>query len=158
MDLQSIAPAFKTVPLGSGTVEITGLSLRKLTQLIVRYPDLLALATGKADLAGLLITAPLAVLEIFSLGVISPTPRWWQLRKRFGDESEATEASLLKTFDDASTGQQIDILAQIFEFTFAGESARPFLAGVLKMIHAPDEHQNQNPETSAPHGPEPSSS
>lgn len=151
MDLQSIAPATKTVPLGSGTVEITGLSLRKLTQLIVRYPDLLALAAGKADLASLLVMAPEAMLAIFSVGVVGHTPRWWKkLRK-------TDEAELLRAFDDASTGQQIDILTAIFEFTFAGESGRPFLAGVLKMIAVQGENQSQ-PETSAPPGPPPSDS
>ena len=152
MDLQSIAPATKTVPLGRGTVEITGLSLRKLTQLIVRYPDLLALASGKADLANLLVSAPEAMLAIFSVGVVGPGRRWWQIWKLF---RKSDETEIIRAFDDASTGQQFDILSQIFEFTFAGESARPFLAGVLKMISAQGE--NQNP-ISAPPGPLPSSS
>lgn len=151
MDLQSIAPATKTVPLGSGTVEITGLSLRKLTQLIVRYPELLALASGKADLESILVAAPEAMLAIFSVGMVGQTPRWWRKFRR------ADETEILRAFDEASTGQQIDILAAIFEFTFAGESARPFLAGVLKMIAVQNENQSL-PETSAPPGPPPSSS
>jgi hypothetical protein len=154
VDLQSIAPATKTVPLGSGTVEITGLSLRKLTELIVRYPDLLALASGKADLANLLIAAPEAILAIFSVGAVQ-TPRWWRVLSWF---RVAGEAAILRAFDEASTGQQIDIVAQIFEFTFTGESARPFLEGVLKMIRAQSLDQNPLPETSAPPGPQPSNS
>jgi hypothetical protein len=155
MDLQSIAPATKTVPLGSGTVEITGLSLRKLTQLIVRYPDLLALASGKADLANLLIVAPEAILAVFSVGVVGQTRRWWRVLSWFRG---ADEAAILRAFDEASTGQQIDIITQIYEFTFTGESARPFLEGVLKMIRAQSVDQNPLPETSAVPGPQPSNS
>jgi hypothetical protein len=152
MDLQSIAPATKTVPLGSGTVEITGLSIRKLTQLVLQFPELLALAAGKMDLASLVVSAPDAMLAVFAVGVATPTkPKFWEFWKRFRDE-----AAILRAFDEASTGQQIDILTQMFEITFAGESARPFLAGVLKMIRAPEISQDP-PETSAPNTPDSSS-
>jgi hypothetical protein len=153
MDMQSIAPATKTVPLGSGTVEITGLSLRKLTELVLRFPELLALAAGKMDLAGLMVSAPDAMLAVFAVGFAAPAkPRFWEFWKQFRDE-----AMVLKTFDEAATGQQIDILTKMFEITFAGESARPFLAGVLKMIRAPETNQDP-PETSAPNTPDSSSS
>ena len=49
MDLQSIVLATRAVPFCGGTVDIVGLSFRKLTGLVVRYPELLALASGKAD-------------------------------------------------------------------------------------------------------------
>jgi hypothetical protein len=149
MDLQSIAPATKTVPLGSGAVEITGLSIRKLTQLVLRFPDLLVFAAGQMDLPALMAAAPDAMLAVFAVGFVAPVkPRFWEFWKRFRDE-----AAILGAFDAAPTGQQIDILTRMFEITFAGESARPFLAGVLKMIRAPETGQDR-PETSAPNTPD----
>lgn len=159
MDLQSIARKTRTVPLGSGTVEITGLSLRKLTELIVRYPDLLALAAGRADLASLVVSAPEAMLAIFALAVVGPTPSgaWWRRRPirpagAFGATGEMDHEGLVQAFDEASTGQQIDLLSEVFELTFAGERARPLLEGLVKsFVESPSP-----PNPSAEATPEPS--
>lgn len=119
MDLQSIATTTKAVPFCGGTVDVIGLSLRKLTQLIVKYPELMTLVGGKADLANLVISAPEAVLAIVALGT--------------DDLSERDSKKFLKAFDDASAGQQIDLLASIIDLTFAGERARPFLERLVAL-------------------------
>lgn len=153
MDLASIAPATRTVPLGSGTVEITGLSLRKLTKLAVEYPALLVLASGKLDIQTLVVSAPDAVLAIFAVGIVEPRrPTSWQFWKR----SLPGAAAQVKAFDEAATGQQIDLLAQIFELTFEGQRAGPFLAAVLTSLNVPASPPDL--ETSAPTSPPPSPS
>ena len=128
MDLVSIAPATRTVALGRAAVEVSGLSLRRLTQLIVEYPDLLAFAGGgTVDLLGLLARAPEMALAIFAVGVVGPAPRRrWRIWRR-----EIAEGDLLRAFDAAATGQQLDILACIVELTFAGQRGAPFLRSVL---------------------------
>lgn len=129
MDLASIAPATKTVALGSAAVEVTGLSLRKITQLIVKYPELLALAAGKVELSSLIMSAPDSALAIFALAVVGPSqPHWWQRR---GASLEATEDAMIQAFDDAATGQQLDVLATIVDLTFKGERGVPFLKSLL---------------------------
>jgi hypothetical protein len=62
MDLQSIYPATRTVPFLNGTVDVIGLSLRAATQLTIEFPILVALASGTADLAGLIVSGPDAAL------------------------------------------------------------------------------------------------
>jgi hypothetical protein len=129
MDLASIAPATRTVPLGRGTVEITGLSLRKLNQLLVQFPALLSLGSGKIDLAALLLEAPEASLAVFSIAIAPSQFRFWQFWKWFpGDVAP------FKSFDAAAAGQQLEILFDIFALTFEGERARPFLETLAKTI------------------------
>jgi len=148
MDLSSIAPASKTVPLGKGTVEITGLSLTKLAQSIARYPELLSLAAGKIEPA-ILFSAPELSLAMFSLGIVERKKCFWQFWI-------LDEASILKAFEEAPLGQQLDLLKQIYDLTFAGESARPFLAAVRTSLRTPGE--SPIPEASAETSPLPSSS
>ena len=131
MDLTSIAAASKTVPLGKGTVEITGLSLSKLAQSIVRYPELLSLAAGKIE-PTILFSAPGLALAMFSLGIVERKKRFWQFWI-------LDEVSILKAFEEAPLGQQLDLLKQIYDMTFAGESARPFLAAVRTSLQIPRE-------------------
>jgi len=114
MDLQSIAPATKTVPFLGGTVEVSGLSLRAATHLIVEFPVLLALASGTADLAGLIVVGPDAGLALFAQGI-----------------KQSDNRALLEAFDRASFGEQIDILASIIDLTFRGQRARPFLESMV---------------------------
>lgn len=132
MDLQSIFPTRKTVPFSNGTVEVMGLSLRKATQLSIEYPDLLALANGKANLAGLIVSAPNAALAIFAQG-IAPGP---------------DNVALLEAFDEAPMGQQIELLSVIIDLTFAGERARPFLASLAGRL--PDQDGGTSQPTSPP--------
>lgn len=145
-DLVSIAPATKTVALGSAAVVVTGLSLRKLTQLIVAYPDLVALATGgRIEIAALLGQAPDGALAIFSLGVVGRARPKWRAASVLmsGDDDDLVDA-----FDAAPSGQQIEILGAIFDLTFKGsERARPF----LKTLLAPKpEPASQDPSQSTP--------
>ena len=154
VDIRQIAPATRTVPLGSGTVEITGLSLRKLTALVVSFPQLLDLAAGKMDLAELVLSAPDAALALFAAAAVVPaTPKFWQFWNRFRPD----EAAILRAFDQAATGAQIDVLAQLFEITFEGPRAGPFLEAVLNMIRAPDAGLKDHaaPATSEPEMSEP---
>lgn len=140
MDLASIAPAFKTVPLGRGTVEITGLSLRKLTVLVTQYPELLALAAGTVDLATLLVKVPETSLGVFSMAAVPS--RWWQFWKR----------DAIKAFDSAGAGQQIEVLFDIFALSFEGDRARPFLKTVANSIaeqNRPAPESPKDPSTSA---------
>jgi hypothetical protein len=133
MDLQSIFPTRKAVPFLNGTVEVSGLSLRKATHLIIEYPELLALANGQADLASLIVSAPNAALAILAQGI---TP---------GDNK-----ALLEAFDEAPVGAQIDLLSAIIDLTFAGQRAAPFLASLAARVPP----SQSLPETSAPTSPE----
>lgn len=137
MDLQSIAATTKAVPFLNGTVEVTGLSLRKATHLIIEFPELLALASGRADLASLIVSAPNAALAILSQGI------------KPGDNKAVLEA-----FDEAPAGAQIDLLSAIIDLTFKGQRAAPFLASLAASVP-----QGQIlPETSAQISPESSKS
>jgi hypothetical protein len=145
MDLAAISPATKTAALGSAAVEVTGLSLRKLTQLIVAYPDLLALAAGKVELASLIFKAPEMALAIFSVGIVGPArPRFWARWQPIDDED------LLKAFDKAATGQQLDVLATIVDLTFKGERGIPFLRSVIGSLAISTPSSKPEPEPSAP--------
>jgi len=144
MDLASIAPATKTVALGSAAVEVTGLSLRKITQLIVKYPELLALAAGKVELSNLIMSAPESALAIFALAVVGPSRhRWWQ--RQMTAALEATEDSMIRAFDEAATGQQLDALAIIVDLTFKGERGIPFLKSLIGSPR-PNSMPNSEPE------------
>src|SRR6266702_5136335 len=133
MDIVSIAPTTRTVALGRATVAVSGLSLRKLTQLIAEYPELLAFAGGGSiDAAALVVGAPQMALAIFALGVNGQTrPPWWQLWRLL---KPAGEVDLLAAFDRAATGQQIGILDAIVEATFEGERGGPFLKSALAAL------------------------
>lgn len=150
MDIVSIAPATRTAALGRAAVEVSGLSLRKLTQLIVEYPDLLAFAGGgKVDLLGLLSRAPEMALAIFAVGVVGPArPRWWRLSQPMSEED------LLRAFDRAATGQQLDALADIVDMTFEGTRGTPFLRSVLaaafKSASPSPDSPSQSPTTEPP--------
>jgi hypothetical protein len=134
MDLSAISPSTRTVALGRATVEVAGLSLRSLTQLIAAYPALVGLAIGgKVDLTSLVLKGPEMGLAIFSLGVVGPAQpnflaRFWRRRQSIADDN------LIETFDNAATGQQLDALADIVELTFRGERGVPFLKGLLAAL------------------------
>ncbi|HMF50552.1 MAG TPA: hypothetical protein VK603_18000 [Candidatus Saccharimonadales bacterium] len=147
MDLISLSPATKTVALGSAAVEVSGLSLRKLTQLVSAYPDLLGfVAGGTTDIARLIINAPNMALAIFSVGVVGPArPRLW---RRW--HSTLNDDDLLKAFDNAATGQQIEIIATIVDVTFkGGERAVPFLRSVIGSLVTSTPNSKPEPEPSA---------
>jgi hypothetical protein len=120
MDMQSIYPATKTVPFLGGTVEVSGLSLRAAAHLTIEFPVLLALASGTADIASLVVVGPDAALAILAQGL------------RHGPDKD-----LLKAFDEAPAGQQIDLLSVIVDLTFKGERAGPFLEGIAARAAAP---------------------
>jgi hypothetical protein len=121
MDMQSIYPATKTVPFLGTTVEVSGLSLRAATHLIIEFPVLLALASGQADISSLIVAGADAALSIAAQGITGP------------DNNKA----LLKAFDEAPAGQQIDLLSVIVDLTFRGERAVPFLAGLAARAAPP---------------------
>lgn len=157
MNLHNIAPATKAVPLGRGAVEVTGLSLRKLENLVVDYPELVSLAVGgKVDLASFIVRAPDASLAIFSLGCVRAARRrwWWGWWRR---ATTLDDAALMKAFDQAPAGQQVGILAAIVELTFSGgERAAPFLKRLAAAVASPaptmaETRENQEtPESSMP--------
>ncbi len=114
-DLRELYPMPLAVPFGSGTVEVTGLSLRKLTALIHQYPDLIGvLSGGKVAFNELLSRVPDAALAAFALVV----------------HDEET----VKAFDDLAFGQQADILGAIYDLTVGGKRAGPFLASVAAQL------------------------
>jgi hypothetical protein len=154
MDLVAISPVTRTVPLGRGAVEVTGLSLRKLTGLMAAYPELVPLAAGgEVNLARLLVEAPESALTIFSLG-LQGAGRPLRRRLLFWRRPEAAvdEAALLAAFDLAPAGQQLDALGTIIDLTFKGERAVPFLKAVAAAMTRP------RPEASTPPEPMPSPS
>lgn len=162
MNLQAISPATKTVALGSAAVEVCGLSLRKLSQLIVAYPELLGLAAGKVDLSTIIFKAPNMALAIFSVGVVGVArPTFWHRRvQKIKDED------LLTLFDEAATGQQLDCLSTIVDLTFKGERGIPFLRSVIgsqatstpTSSAEPAPNEDPSDETLTPAEPTPTSS
>jgi hypothetical protein len=136
MNLQSISPATKAVPFCGGTVDVIGLSLRKLTQLIVKYPELLSLASGQADIASLVLSAPEATLSMVALS----TPHL----------SEPDSERLLRAFDETAAGQQIDLLSAIVDLTFAGQRAGPFLASLALQLATPKSAAPEIPAENSP--------
>jgi hypothetical protein len=120
--LTELYPAPKAVPFGAGTIEVTGLSMRKVSALMHQYPDLVSIFSGGAvGLSNLLTQAPDAALAVFALVV--------------SDETRIQE------FDNLAFGQQADILAAIYELTVGGERAGPFLADVVARLRVVDEPQ-----------------
>jgi hypothetical protein len=116
--LTDLLPLEKTIPLGGGNVTVTGVSLRKFMALIVRHPELLGLLNGKTDIAAFVAGAADTANDIVSLGLIEP-------------DEDKVEA-ILKAFDAAPMGQQIDILDAIKELTLTGKNVAPFLEGVMR--------------------------
>jgi hypothetical protein len=130
-DLASIAPATRTVALGRAAVEVGGLSLRKLTQLVAAYPDLIGfVAGGKIDVVNLLARGPEMALAIFAVGLVGPAQRrfWQRGQLRMSDDK------MLAAFDKAAAGQQIDAIDAIVDLTFRGERAGPFLTSLLAAL------------------------
>jgi hypothetical protein len=121
MDLQSIYPATKTVPFLGGKVYVKGLTLRAAAQLTIEFPVLLALASGKADLAGLVVSGPDAALAIVAQGL----------------QGASDNKALLEAFDRAAFGEQIDLLGEIIDLTFKGERAGPFLESLAARASPP---------------------
>lgn len=114
-DLRELYPVPKTVPFGSGTVEVRGLSLRKISALVHEYHDLIGIFSGgRTGLGNLLAQAPDAALAIFAFSV---------------DDEEK-----VKAFDDLAFGQQADILGAIYELTLGGERAGPFVASLASQL------------------------
>lgn len=152
MDLTSIAPARKTVALGSAAAMVTGLSLRKLTRLIGEHPALLGFAgSGDIDIASLVVSGPDMALAIFAEGLIGPAkPRGlWR--------SSLDGSAPLAAFESAPAGQQIDALATIYDLTFRGERAAPFLRNVIGLLVAGQKSaavETATPVTSAASMPE----
>jgi hypothetical protein len=137
MDLIAIAPVTRTVALGRAAVEVTGLSLRKLTGLMAAYPELVPLAIGgEVQIGRLLAEAPETAATIFSLGVIGPgrSRRWRLLFWRQVETPIEDEANLLAAFDAAPFGQQADALGAIIDLTFKGERALPFVKLVASAL------------------------
>jgi hypothetical protein len=150
MDLVAISPVTKTVPLGRGAVEVTGLSLRKLTGLMAAYPELVPLAAGgEVNLARLLVEAPESALTIFSLG-LQGAGRPRRQRLLFWRKEAAAplqdDANLLEAFDAAPAGQQLDALGAIVDLTFKGERAIPFLKAVAAAMTRPRQEASTPPE------------
>lgn len=123
----NLLPKTRAVALGGAAVLVTGLSLRKLTELVMQYPELLGFVVGnQVEVAVLIGKGPEIALAIFAVGYVGPVPRrWWQR-----SVTVAAEAGndLLAVFDDAPAGQQIDAVSAIIDLTFKGERVAPFLA------------------------------
>lgn len=146
MNLVAISPATKTVALGGAAVEVTGLSMRKLTQLIVAYPELVGLAAGgRIDIAPIILKGPEMGLAIFSLAVLGPARvRFWQNLQTIKHEH------MLAAFDKASAGQQIEILGAIVDLTFkGGERAVPLLRSVAASLVTSTENSSSEPAPSS---------
>ena len=116
--------------------------MRKLTGLIVDYPELMPLAVGgAAEIGKLIIGAPESALTIFSLGLVGVgRPRRSRLLFwRKATELAGGDADLLAAFDQAPAGQQLDALGAIVDLTFKGQRALPFLKAVAAAMAKPAE-------------------
>lgn len=130
-DLRELYPMPLAVPFGSGTVEVTGLSLRKLSALIHQYPDLVGvLSGGKVAFSELLSKVPDAALAAFALVV--------------------SDATVVKAFDDLAFGQQADILGAIYDLTIGGKRAAPFLESVAAQLRAGSQPSSAPSPSSSP--------
>jgi hypothetical protein len=102
----------KTIRFEDIELEITGLSIRKLSGLITAYPDLLGLLAGGFDLGSMIAAFPDAIQKIIA-------------------EGTRASSGVLERFDSAPAGEQIDLLSEIFDVTFQGGKAMPFILGML---------------------------
>lgn len=115
IDLTDLYPAPKVVPFGKGTIEVTGISMRKIVTLVDEYQELVPLFSDETvPLETILLKAPDAALAVFALVV--------------SDEDK------IRTFDILPLGQQLDILGAIFDLTLGGERAVPFLANIAAQL------------------------
>jgi hypothetical protein len=130
-DLTDLYPAPKVVPFGTGTIEVTGISMRKVAVLIDEYPELVPLFSGETvPLDTLLTKAPDAALAIFSQAV--------------------PDEEVIRAFDVLPFGQQIDILGAIFDLTLGGERAVPFVDQVAAQLRSDREAKSKASPKASP--------
>jgi hypothetical protein len=122
VSLLDIADLAKTVPVRGKDLTVLGLSARDVVHLFGKFPELRALMAGKASELtpeAIMKLAPAAVAAVIAAGTGSA-----------GDaKAEAVAARL-------AIGEQVEILAAIFELTFP-QGIGPFVArldafGLLK--------------------------
>ena len=122
VSLLDIADQQKTVPLRGKDVTVRGISAQDVVYLLGKFPELRSLMAGnRADVTpeSLLKFAPAAVAAVIAAGTGSA-----------GDEKAEAVAARL------AIGEQVEILAAIFELTFP-QGIGPFVArldafGLLK--------------------------
>jgi len=154
MDLVSIAPATKTVPLGRGTVQVTGLSMRKIRDLDEVFPNLRSFVfADEFDVGLLLAEAPNIALGLFSQGYVGPARfAWWRRSAALISNDDLAKAR--QAFDRAPAGQQIEILGAIFDLTMKGsDRVLPFLRQIFapaKIAPLPSEILSESTPASSP--------
>lgn len=137
-DLRELYPVPRTVPFGSGTAEVKGLSLREIAALVHEYHELIGIFSGnKVGLGVLLVKAPDAALAIFAFGYVGAAkPSLW---RRFwlsfrGQKPNLPPDDPHQAFDKLGFGQQADILGAIYDLTLGGERAGPFVASLASQL------------------------
>ncbi len=131
VDLTDLYPAPKVVPFGTGTIEVTGISMRKVAVLLDEYPELAPLFSGDTvPLATLLDKASDAALAIFAQVI--------------------PEEEMIRAFDGLPFGQQVDILGAIFDLTFGGQRGVPFRAEVARQLRGDRESKSKASPSGSP--------
>jgi hypothetical protein len=141
MDLSTLLPTSKTVPIGSGTVDAKGISLRQIGPLLQRFPVLLAFLSGQTiEPAELLSAAPDAAIAVMAAGIGAP------------GNVEAEMA-----LDGFALGEQLDLLSIVMDLTLTGGSIGPFVALVAKLGARPESQNENQPESQDPSSTSPNS-
>ena len=145
VDIKDIAPGKGEVTIGEeSVVEIRGLSLHRVAEIVGRHPAILVfLQTGAVDdPLALLTSLPEASIEIMAAGV--------------GQSGDEATIAALRGWE---MSQQTDLLTGILERTFRG-SAGPFvrmlLAAAARGAKVPPD-PSANPQASPSSSAEPSS-
>jgi len=115
VDITDIAPGKGEVTIGDSIVEVRGLSLHVVADIIGKYPVILGYMQngGVDDPLGLLASVPDAAIEIMAAGL-----------------GRATDAATLVILRDWEMPQQTSLLTGILNRTFRG-SAGPFVRALL---------------------------
>jgi len=127
--LLEIAPATQPVKIGGREGTLRGFSLRKLAQLLAKFPGLstLILAGGQAaDLQKLIVEMPDAAMALIQAA--APADAW-----------------LPAVFDDLPVRDQITLVAAVFTLTVPPAVAGPFVRAVQDLAG-----QTISSETSPP--------
>jgi hypothetical protein len=129
--LGELYPTTKTVPFGTTSIEVTGISIRKLAALLDEYPEIASLLAGEGvAYATLHARAPDAALAVFALVV----------------DDETT----IRAFDNLPFGQQVDIIGAIYDLTLGGQRARPFLEAVIQQLRGDEEKKDEASPSASP--------
>ncbi|MBR0687349.1 hypothetical protein JQ594_15565 [Bradyrhizobium manausense] len=137
VDIRDIAPGKAEITIDDTVVEVRGLSLHRVAEIVGRYPAILGfLQTGGVeDPMALLTSLPDAAIEIMAAGV-----------------GQAGDEAAIAALREWELAQQTDLLTGVLGRTFRG-SAGPFVRTLLAAAARGAKGLQPGPSESAPISP-----